>query len=71
MLKSEAMLQFARHTVAARLFNEKMMDRHVKFATYVANRVPMIELSYPRDLLQITSLREEIVEYLADMKSHG
>ena len=71
MPKSEAMLQFARHTVAARLFNEKMMDRHVKFATYVANRVPMIELSYPRDLLQITSLREEIVEYLADMKNQG
>ena len=62
--QSEAMLQFVRHTVAVRLFDEKIMRRHTKFATYVAKKVPMVELSYPRDLLQLTDLREQIVDYL-------
>jgi len=69
MSKSEAMLQVVRHTIAAKLFSKSMMERHTKFATYVANKVPMIELSYPRDLLQLTSLREEIVHYLADLNN--
>lgn len=66
--KAEAMLQFVRHTVAAKLFNERIMSRHSKFATYFATKVPMIELSYPRDLLQLTDLREQIVDYLRQRK---
>jgi len=66
--KADAMLQFVRHTVGAKLFNEKIMARHSKFATYFANKVPMIELAYPRDLLQLTDLREQIVDYLHEFK---
>lgn len=68
MPKSEAMLQFVRHTVAVRLFDEKIMRRHTKFANYFASKVPMIELSYPRDLMQLTELREQIVDYLGELK---
>ena len=71
MTKAESMLQVVRHTIAARLFSKSMMERHTKFSTYVANKVPMIELSYPRDLLQLTTLREEIVSYLADINSQS
>ncbi len=69
LTKPEAMLQFVRHTVGAKLFDEKIMSRHSKFATYVANKVPFIEIAYPRDLLQLTELREDIVEYLKN--HHG
>lgn len=62
--KAEAMLQFVRHTVGAKLFDAPMMKRHTKFANYVVNKVVFIELSYPRDLLGLTDLREEILEYL-------
>ncbi len=67
MSKTEGMLQFVRHTVAAKLFDSRVMERHTKFATYVANRVPMIELSYPRDLLQVTELRESIIDHLSHL----
>ena len=66
--KSEAMLQFVRHTVAVRLFDEKVMRRHTKFATYFANKIPVVELSYPRDLMQLTELREQIVDYLDQLE---
>ncbi len=69
MSKSEGMLQFVRHTVAAKLFDARIMSRHTKFANYVATKVPMVEVSYPRDLLQLTELREQIVDYLATFKS--
>jgi len=68
--KTDAMLQFVRHTVAAKLFDEKIMRRHLKFANYLANKVPVIELSYPRDLLQLTDLREQIVDYLMSLKGN-
>ncbi len=68
MSKSEAMLQFVRHTVAVKLFDEKIMRRHTKFANYVASKVPMVELSYPRDLMQLTELREQIADYLPQLK---
>ena len=62
--KAEGMLQFVRHTVGAKLFDTSMMKRHTKFANYVVNKVVFIELAYPRDLLGLTDLREEILEYL-------
>ena len=62
--KAEGMLQFVRHTVGAKLFDMAMMKRHTKFANYVVNKVIFIELAYPRDLLGLTDLREEILEYL-------
>ncbi len=66
--KAEGMLQFVRHTVAAKLFDEKVMSRHSKFADYFARKVPVVELSYPRDLLQLTELREQILDYLTELK---
>lgn len=64
LAKAEGMLQFVRHTVGAKLFDTSMMKRHTKFANYVVNKVVFIELAYPRDLLGLTDLREEILEYL-------
>ncbi|GAA6138440.1 hypothetical protein NBRC116583_21870 [Arenicella sp. 4NH20-0111] len=67
LTRAEAMLQFVRHTVGVKLFDRKIMRRHSKFAQYVATKIPVIELSYPRDLLGLTDLREEIVEYLSKL----
>lgn len=66
--RPEAMLQFVRHTVASKLFDQKMMQHHSKFAEYVAKRVTFLELSYPRDLLALTELREAIVDQLQQFK---
>ncbi len=64
LTRAEAMLQFVRHTVASKLFDQTMLEHHNRFAEYVAKRVHFIELSYPRDLLALTNLREQIVEHL-------
>lgn len=42
-----AMLAHVRHTVAARLFDARLLDRHLGFAASLAERVPTYRLSYP------------------------
>lgn len=63
----EAMLQVVRHTVAAKLFNRDLLAAHASFANEFVSRVPVIELSYPRDLSQLGELRATILDYLSDL----
>jgi len=60
----QAMLQIVRHTVAAKLFDTRALGQHAGFANKVSTLVPVIEVSYPRDLDKLDQLRETIVDYL-------
>lgn len=62
--KTNALLQFVRHTVAAKLFDSKILKLHTEFASNMASSIPMVELSYPRDLSKLEDLRESICNYL-------
>lgn len=64
--RADGLLQVIRHTVAARLFGQTLMKRHAKFSKRVSGRVPILELSYPRDITQLDTLRATIVEYLSN-----
>ncbi len=62
--KTDALLQLVRHSVAAKLFDAKMMKLHTEFAFNVVSSIPMVMLSYPRDLSKLAELRESICDYL-------
>ena len=62
--RADGVLQVIRHTVASRLFGQTLMKRHAKFSKRVSGRVPLLELSYPRDITQLDDLRNAIVTYL-------
>jgi len=64
LAKIDAMLQIVRHTVAAKLFDNRNLQTHASFARHVSSSVPVVEVSYPRDLEQLPNLRQSIVEYL-------
>lgn len=61
----DALLQIVRHTAGAKLFNQHDLRQHVKFAQQMTFLVPVIELSYPREISQLPALREQIVQYLS------
>ncbi|MBL4673856.1 MAG: hypothetical protein JKX81_16470 [Arenicella sp.] len=61
----QAMLQVVRHTVAAKLFDSKTLREHARFAKKVSTLVPVIEVSYPRDLHKLDHLRQSIIDYLS------
>jgi len=63
--QQKAMLQIIRHTVAAKLFDNQQLQRHMAFAKKLASKVPMFELSYPRDLSQLSQLQDTISVFLA------
>ncbi|MFT6034154.1 MAG: hypothetical protein ACI854_002696 [Arenicella sp.] len=63
----EAMLQIVRHTVAAKLFDIETLHKHADFAKDVSTLVPVIEVSYPRELDQLDHLRDSIVDYLGSL----
>jgi len=62
-----AMLQVVRHTVAAKLFDSSILRQHAHFAKRVSSFVPMIEISYPRDIDQLDHLRASIIDYLGSL----
>jgi hypothetical protein len=64
MDRTDAMLQLIRHTVAAKLFDQAAMRAHAKFAKKVSGLLPVIEISYPRNIAQLSELRQEIITYL-------
>lgn len=63
----QAMLQVVRHTVAAKLFDATTLREHARFAKKVSTLVPVIEVSYPRDLDKLDQLRHSIIDYLRSM----
>jgi len=58
------MLQVVRHTVAAKLFDKPALQKHAKFAKKLSVSVPVIEVSYARNLDDVADLRKEIINYL-------
>ena len=60
----QAMLQIVRHTVAAKLFDTDTLHQHARFAKKVSTLVPVIEVSYPRNLDKLDYLRQSIIDYL-------
>ena len=67
--RTEAMLQVVRHTVAAKLFDSNALHQHAGVARKVSMCVPVIEISYPRNIDQLSSLRESIVDYLGGLNT--
>jgi len=65
--KPASMLQVIRHTVAAKLFDKKLMKHHSNFAKQVSKQVPMLELSYPRQKTQLPKLRAEILTAFTEL----
>ncbi len=65
--KVQAMLQVVRHTVAAKLFDTVTLEQHAGFAKKISVLVPVIEVSYPREIDQLDQLRESVVEYLGSL----
>lgn len=61
----EAMLQVVRHTVASKLFDQKVMSAHVAFAKNLVSEVHVIEISYPRDLSRLDELRQAISNFVS------
>jgi hypothetical protein len=62
--RTQAMLQVVRHTVAAKLFDTNTLQQHAEFAKTVTSCVPVIQISYPRDMEQLSNVRSSIIEYL-------
>ena len=62
---TDALLQVIRHTVGAKLFDKRQMKIHSIFAKKISALIPVIEVSYPRNLAQLSELREGIVDYLS------
>ncbi len=65
--RTDALLQVVRHTVAARLFDQKMMRSHSHFAKHVTAHIPTIEVSYPRDLTRLEDLRNDISDFVRNI----
>lgn len=67
MPRAEALLQIIRHTVAAKLFNRDQMKAHASFARKLSGAVPVVSVSYPRDINKIGKLRSKIIDYLREL----
>ena len=65
--RTDALLQIVRHTVAARLFDHKMMREHASFAKRLTGHIPTIELSYSHDLSKLDELRGDITDFVAGL----
>lgn len=64
----EALLQVVRHTVATKLFDGALLSAQMSFAKKLVSVVPVIELSYPRDVSQLAELRRAITRYLESLE---
>jgi hypothetical protein len=60
----EGMLAVIRHSVSTRLFDEDLLQTHMAFASLVTNKVPVIKLSYPRNLQQLEDLQDAITVFI-------
>lgn len=64
MSRTDALLQVVRHTVAARLYLKPTLKEHAGFARKLSSQVPIVELTYPRNLDQLPELQQAIIDYL-------
>jgi hypothetical protein len=60
----EAALTLVRHTLAARLFDKRLLAQHLSFCAEAAARVPVRRLSYPRRHEVLPLVREAILDDL-------
>jgi hypothetical protein len=60
----DSLLALIRHTVAARLFDAELLERHLTFSAAVAGRIPVWRLSYPREPASLPRLAKAIASEL-------
>ena len=63
--QSQAALALVRHTVAARLFDDALMARHLAFCAEAAGRIAVRRLNYPRRWDALPTVRDRIAADLA------
>lgn len=61
---SEALISLARHTAASRVFNETILAKNMIFNQAILNRVPVYDLSYPRDFGRLEDVRHDVAKML-------
>lgn len=61
----EAMLQVVRHTVASKLFDQNLLSAQAAFAKNLVSDIPVIEVSYSRDLSRLDELRQAISNFVS------
>lgn len=62
MMAHQATLTLVRHTIAARLFDQKLLSQHLSFCTQAALSLPVRRLAYPRDLNLLPQVAKMIQE---------
>ena len=65
----DSFLKVVRHTVAARLFDEHLLQEHLKFAQKIIDKIPVFSLTYPRKIEQLSLLQKTLIEFLYDWES--
>ena len=66
----DSFLKVVRHTVAARLFNEHLLQEHLKFAQKIIDKTPVFSLIYPRKIEQLPLLQKTLTEFLYNRESN-
>ena len=66
----DSFLKIVRHTVAARLFDERLLQEHLKFAQKIIDKIPVFSLTYPRKIEQLPLLQKTLIEFLYNRESN-
>ena len=61
---SEALITLSRHTAASRVFNERLLKENMVFNRNVLNKIPIYNLSYPRDFNCLDHVRDTVSKVL-------
>ena len=64
----DAMLALVRHTVAARLFDRRLLARHMRFCAQTAACIPVRRLSYPHEYALLPRVGDALA---ADLQTPG
>ena len=60
LAKPQALLSIIRHTVAIRLFDSTQTKQHLLFAKSLVDCLPVLSVTYPRDIRQLSMLQSAI-----------
>jgi hypothetical protein len=66
---NEAALALVRHSVAARLFDDSLLAKHLSFCADAAMRIPVRRLAYPRRHKVLPRVRDAIAEDLQSVSA--